>query len=85
MLSDATPTPTAPLPLMPLLLDAQACADLCRVSRATWFAWQAGGLIPLPIIRRGRIVRWRRLEIESWILAGAPSRDRWDVLRGARP
>lgn len=70
---------TAPAPL---LLDAAACAALCSVSRATWFSWQASGLIPAAVLRRGRIVRWSRAEIEAWCNAGCPARDRWQVVRG---
>lgn len=68
----------------PLLLDAEQAAALCSISRATWFHWQASGLIPAAVIRRGRVVRWSRAEIESWIAAGCPARDRWQTMKGAR-
>ncbi len=68
----------------PMLLDASQAAALCGVSRATWFAWQAAGQIPSPVLRRGRVVRWDRREIEAWCAAGCPARDRWQVLKGAR-
>lgn len=68
----------------PLLVDARQCAALCGVSRATWYAWQAGGAIPLPTMRRGRVVRLSRREIEAWIAAACPARDRWQVLKGER-
>ena len=68
----------------PLLVDAATAARLCGVSRATWYSWQASGAIPAAILRRGRIVRWRRSEIESWIAAGCPARDRWQAMKGTR-
>lgn len=68
----------------PLLVDAAQAAALCNVSRATWFNWQASGQIPLPCLSKGRVRRWARQEIESWILAGTPPLSRWTVLRGAR-
>ena len=71
-------------PVISLLIDAAQAAALCDVSRVTWFSWQASGLIPAAVLRRGRVVRWARQEIEAWISAGCPARDRWNVLRGPR-
>jgi len=72
-------TPTA---LSPLLLDAAACAALCNVSRATWFSWQASGQIPAPCLSKGNVRRWSVAEIQAWIQAGTPSRDRWETVKG---
>lgn len=63
----------------PLLLDAAQAAALCSVSRATWFAWQSAGFAPLPVLRRGRVVRWRRDELTAWVAAGCPIRNRWQA------
>ncbi len=70
------------VPVTAILLDARAAAKLCGVSRATWFSWQAAGLIPLPTLRRGRVVRWLRSEIEAWCKAGCPAHDRWQAMKG---
>ncbi len=70
--------------LSPLLVDAAEAARLCGVSRATWFGWQAAGMIPRPVIRRGRVRRWAVSEITAWLNAGAPSAERWQLLRKAR-
>ncbi len=68
----------------PLLMDAAGAAALCAVSRATWFQWQAAGLIPPPVLRRGRVVRWARMEIAAWVGAGCPSADVWRTIRAER-
>ena len=83
MPTDPTPPAAAPT-AVPLLIDALECARLCGVSRVTWFAWQASGAIPAAVLRRGRVVRWSRQEVERWIAAGCPARDRWAVIRGAK-
>ena len=56
--------------ITPIALDPAACARLVGVSRATWWAWHAGGQIPPPAIRKARIVRWAADEIREWIRAG---------------
>ena len=73
-------------PVAPLLLSARQSADLCGVSRATWFSWQAAGQIPSPALRRGRVVRWLADEIKSWAVAGSPPREKWEIVKKvARP
>lgn len=70
----------------PLLIDAVQCGRLCGVSRATWFSWQSAGLIPLPVLRRGHVVRWLYSEIVAWCSAGCPARDRWHyAMKEGRP
>lgn len=66
-----------PLSAGPLMLDCVEAAALMGVCRATFWKLHSQGRVPLPI-RFGRVVRWRRQEIEAWIAAGCPPRDRWD-------
>jgi predicted DNA-binding transcriptional regulator AlpA len=68
----------------PLLIDAAQAASLCGLSRSTWFSMQSCGAIPAAVLRRGRLVRWSRQEIESWISAGCPSRDTWEIVKGSQ-
>ncbi len=68
----------------PLLINAAAAAAMCSVSRATWFSWQACGMIPAAVLRRGQVVRWSAQEVADWCKAGCPSHDRWLVIRGAK-
>ena len=55
-----------------LLLAAGDVAELLAVSRLTIFRWRAAGRLPPPL-KIGRVVRWRRLEIETWLAAGCPT------------
>jgi predicted DNA-binding transcriptional regulator AlpA len=68
---------------MALLIDARSAAVLAGVGVRTWHRLTSSGQNPAPI-RIGGSVRWRRAEIESWILEGCPSRSRWETKKGAR-
>ena len=70
------PQVTATTTLEPLLLDARAAAALCGIGRSLWLELHASGRCPLPI-RLGRRVVWRREELEAWVRAGCPARERW--------
>jgi len=65
---------------LPLLLLARAAAALLGVSRATFYRWDKGGLIPSATRIRGRR-RWSRIELGRWLAQGCPSRQRWEVVR----
>lgn len=69
------------LPGQPLLLAAAAVAQRLGISeRHLWAMHSSGRLGPLPL-RFGRAVRWIAAEIEAWIAADAPPRDRWLAMR----
>ncbi len=70
--------------IAPLLLSADECATLAGTSRTTWFGWQAAGLIPAAVLRHGRVVRWSRADIESWVSLGCPSKEVFELHRGPR-
>ena len=63
-----------------LLLKAEELAGLLGVSRCTVWSWHSSGRIPLPV-RIGGATRWRRAEIESWVEAGAPGREKWEAAK----
>lgn len=63
-----------------LVVDAREAARLLGISRSTFMKLHSAGKVPSPL-RFGRAVRWRRAEIEAWIEAGAPSRDKWIRMR----
>jgi len=65
-------------PIIPLLLNAQSAAAICKKSARTWQSWDALGLIPRPV-RIGRSTLWRVDELRAWIDAGCPSRDVWEA------
>ena len=61
----------------PLLLSAKDSAKLLGIGRTLFYSmYSSGRLGPLPI-RFGRRVLWDRKELEAWIEAGCPKRDRW--------
>ena len=66
--------------IAPLLLDSEQAAILCGVGRSLWWSLHSAGRVPLPV-KLGRRTLWRREELESWIRAGCPARDKWEALR----
>ena len=68
-----SPPPPNDVPQVePLLLAVGDVARLLNVSRLTVFRWRSAGRLPLPV-KIGRVVRWRRSEIETWIAQGCPN------------
>ena len=64
-----------------LLLKATEVAATLGVSKNhVWKLHAMGRLGPLPL-RLGRSVRWRRQELEEWIAADCPPRDKWLATR----
>jgi len=64
------------VPAAALLLRDSHAAVLLGMSVRTLHARVAAGLVPLPV-RCGRLVRWRRAELEAFVLAGCPPRTAW--------
>ncbi len=62
-------------------MDAKAAAGLCGVSRSHFLALHSAGKVPLPV-RLGRRTLWRTSELDAWIQAGCPARDRWQARKG---
>lgn len=80
---DAAPDPAIPTPVAPEGLSAAEASRLIGVSLSHFYQLHKTGRLPLPI-RLGRAVRWRRSELMDWLAAGAPSRSRWQVIKGAK-
>ncbi len=72
---------TASPPPAPLAVPAAEAARMCGVSPAHWYMLIAGGRGPAGI-RLGRRVVWRVAGLSAWLAAGAPNRQRWEVMRG---
>jgi predicted DNA-binding transcriptional regulator AlpA len=56
-------------------------AALIGLGRSVFYAWDRRGLVPAPVVRRGRVVRWSRAELEAWVAAGMPPRLQWSARR----
>lgn len=72
----------------PLAVDAIQLAALLGLSVRTVRRLDASGKLPCSV-RIGGAVRWRRDEIEAWLAAGCPDRQKWESIRcpdsGPRP
>lgn len=78
----ASPT-QSPLPadaMLPLTVDAAGLSRLLGISPRTIRNLNASARLPRPICL-GRRRLWSVREIESWLEAGAPGRDRWEALK----
>ncbi len=60
-----------------LLLSPEDVADLLDIGRSTLYRLSSAGKVPRPV-KVGRSTKWRRREIEAWIAAGCPPRNRWE-------
>ena len=63
-----------------LLIGAAELGDLLGVGKSTIWSWHSAGRIPQPV-HIGGTTRWRQEEIEDWLEAGAPPREKWMVAR----
>jgi predicted DNA-binding transcriptional regulator AlpA len=60
------------------LLTAKDAAQLCRLSKRSWFRLHACGKVPTPI-HIGGSVRWRRSDIELWQSMNCPDRTTFEA------
>lgn len=65
------------------LIPAAAAAAKCGKSTSGWLKDWRAGRTPAPI-RLGRSVRWDEAELDAWISAGCPCRERWETIKEAR-
>jgi len=77
---DITPDQATPLGRR-IALSADEVAEALGISRAHVWKLASAGRLPRPV-RLGRAVRWARKDLEEWLAAGAPSRDRWEAENG---
>lgn len=63
---------TQPPAIAPIALSAEQVAELLGVSRAHVWRMLKRGQLPTPA-RLGRLSRWDRRIIETWLAAGAPA------------
>ena len=65
----------------PLAFCATDLATRLQVSLRHIRRLDSAAKLPKPV-RLGRSVRWPVTEIESWLDAGAPDRQKWQAMRG---
>ncbi len=66
-----------------ILIDAKGAATLCGMSRSAWYKLVSSGKAPRSV-KLGALARWRRSELEGWIAAGCPTREKWDAMNRVR-
>lgn len=66
-----------------LLVGIDGLATMIGLATRTARRKAACGQLPLPV-KIGGTARWRRQEIEDWVLAGCPSRFRWEQIKAQR-
>lgn len=64
------------------LLTVKDVAAVLSVSQRQIWKLHSSGRLPASV-RLARSVRWRRNELERWLSAGCPARDKWETMRGA--
>lgn len=94
MNENATQNPTTDKPTPAKAIDPAAqivgpagVAIICGVSVKEVYRWHYAGQMPRPVKLPGRgtgkrpRLYWRRREIEAWVEAGFPNRQRWEEMR----
>jgi prophage regulatory protein len=66
-----------------LVVDAIELARLLDMSVRTIRRLDCSGKLPRPV-RIGGAVRWLVADIEAWLAAGCPDRQRWEAMRGSK-
>ena len=68
--------------MLPLLLEGKATAAALGIGLSTLYAMdRSGELGPAGLKLRGRRL-WPRRELEAWVDAGCPHRERWIAMPG---
>jgi excisionase family DNA binding protein len=67
-----------------LLVTAKEAAKLARMGLRTWWRRAASDGVPAAVRMGGRLVRWRRADIERWVELGCPDRPTFEASSGKR-
>ena len=62
-----------------LTVNAKQASAMLNVSVRQLWRLNSTGRVPRPI-RLGHCVRWRRAELEAFVQAGAPTREKWEAI-----
>lgn len=68
----APTAPSASDTVATLLLDVRGVAVMVGCSSRSIYRLSDGGRMPRPV-KIGRLIRWRRSDVEAWIAAGCPA------------
>lgn len=73
-LATAAPAGSTSSAAAPAFITGDEVADLVRVHPATVRRWRAEGIGPR-FVRAGRLVRYRRADVDAWLSRGAGSQE----------
>jgi predicted DNA-binding transcriptional regulator AlpA len=62
-------------------LGPKEAAQYVGVSVSAWHSMNSRSSCPAPAEISERCPRWSRTELRAWLLAGAPGRNRWQLMR----
>ena len=66
------------------LITTKEAAKLVGCSADCWRDWDRLAKTPAAVRIGKRFVRWRRSELERWLLANCPTRREWDIVEAKR-
>ena len=65
----------------PIAVGAKGLAKFLDISESMLHALRTSGRLIEPTCRLGSLPKWSIVEVEAWLLAGAPNADRWRAMR----
>lgn len=68
----------------PALLTVEQTCQFLNVSRALLYSRLSGQVFGVLPIRIGRKVLFSKAELEAYVKAGMPSRQKWQAMRGTK-
>lgn len=69
--------------ITPLLLSSGQAAAMLGISRSHFYGLITSGSLGVTPIRLGERVLWNRNELEKYVAAGCPTREKWQVMKGS--
>lgn len=60
-----------------LLLSAEKAAKFLDIGRSHFYSLHSSGKLGPQPVRLGGCTRWDRRELEAWVKAGCPDREKW--------
>jgi excisionase family DNA binding protein len=81
MTEPLTSTFTGYIKITPLLLSSLQAAALLGISRSHFYGLISSGTLGVMPIRLGERVLWNRNELERYVEAGCPTKEKWQAMK----
>ena len=82
-MTDSANTHATKQAVLPLLLRINEVCSLLNMSRRSLLKYEADGRFGPARIFIGKMVQYRREEVEAWVRAGCPCREHWRAMKKA--